>query len=151
MWINPNSKGKEITFQTFEWHGKELVRTEAFSQGNEPILQQSHLHCNFPFIIIIFASRTACLVVQVTTLNKNEFSRKKIIIYVNLLIVLTYFVSKIHTYMTFHNSCCCSWACTQTFLSSQLHTDEVNGSMQWKLTHKLHLCVKTVDDCNNSY
>ena len=33
----------------------------------------------------------------------------------------------------------------------RLHADEANGSIQRKLTHLPRLCVKTADNCYNSY
>ena len=37
------------------------------------------------------------------------------------------------------------------FFCLQLHADEANGSIQWKMTHQSRLYVKTADNCNNSY
>ena len=49
------------------------------------------------------------------------------------------------------NSCYYSWACRQSFLCLRLHSDEAYGSIQWKMTHKPRLHVKTADNCNNSH
>ena len=39
----------------------------------------------------------------------------------------------------------------KVFLCLRLHVDDSNGSTQWKMTHKSRLCVKTADNCNDSY
>ena len=49
------------------------------------------------------------------------------------------------------NSCYYSWACRQSFLCLRLHSDEAYGSIQWKMTHKPRLHVKTADNSNNSH
>ena len=49
------------------------------------------------------------------------------------------------------NSCYYSWACRQSFLCLRLHSDEAYGSIQWKMTHKPRLHVKTADNSDKSY
>ena len=48
------------------------------------------------------------------------------------------------------SSCYYSWACRQSLFCLRLHSDEAYGSIQWKMTHKPRLHVKTADNCNNS-
>ena len=49
------------------------------------------------------------------------------------------------------NSCYRSCAHGQGFLCLQLHADEAYGSIQWKMTLKPRLCVKTADNCDKSW
>ena len=49
------------------------------------------------------------------------------------------------------NSCYRSCAHGQGFLCLQLHADEAKGSIQWKMTLKPRLCVKTADNCDVSH
>ena len=49
------------------------------------------------------------------------------------------------------SSCHWNWACKQRSFSLQLHTDKAKESIQWKMTHWPFLCVKTDDNCNNSF
>ena len=46
------------------------------------------------------------------------------------------------------NSCYRSCAHGQDLLCSQLRADEAKGSIQWKMTRKPRLCVKTADNCD---
>lgn len=39
----------------------------------------------------------------------------------------------------------------QIFFCLQLHADKADGSVQWKMTQYLRLCVKIADTYNNSY
>ena len=49
------------------------------------------------------------------------------------------------------NSCYRSCAHGQGLLCLQLRADEAKGSIQWEMTLKPRLCVKTTDNCDKSH
>ena len=50
------------------------------------------------------------------------------------------------------NSCYYTWACRQIFFCLEVHADEANGSIQWKITNSLvRPSIKTADSCSISH